>query len=140
MLPRANRLQRSPDFQRVYRRGGSWALPLLALHILPQPAGKRVGISVSKKVGKAVGRNLVRRRLREAVRAVITEWKDGCDVVLVARSAAATASFSELETSLRELSQRAHLPRDPEADPATPYALPGRGPGGQPRRGERGSA
>lgn len=132
MLPRAHRLQRSPDFQRVYRRGRSWALPLLALHALPQPSGRRVGISVSKKLGKAVARNLVRRRLREATRAVITEWKDGCDVVLVARTAAATASFAELETALRELARRARLPMEPETAPGTLYALPG--------RGERGSA
>lgn len=134
MLPRAHRLQRSPDFQRVYRRGRSWALPLLALHALPQPTGRRVGISVSKKLGKAVVRNQVRRRLREIVRAVITEWKDGCDVVLVARTAAASASFAELEAALRELAGRARLPREPNAEPDTLYALPGRG------RGERGSA
>lgn len=134
MLPRAHRLQRSPDFQRVYRRGRSWALPLLALHALPQPIGQRVGISVSKKLGKAVTRNLVRRRLREATRAVITEWKDGCDLVLVARSAAATASYAELEAAVQELARRAGLLREPDADPGMKYSWPSRG------RGERGSA
>ena len=131
MLPRDLRLRSNSDFQRVYRAGRSWAHPLLALHTLPQPEGRRVGISTSKKVGKAVRRNRVRRRLREIVRAELPEWKTGFDGVLVARAAAAEAEFSDLRAALQELARRARLYREPGDDPDTLYTWPA---GGRPAR------
>ncbi|HEU4754144.1 MAG TPA: ribonuclease P protein component, partial [Armatimonadota bacterium] len=96
MLPREHRLRSKQDFERVYRAGRSWAHPLMALHVVPRPAGRRFGISVNKRVGTAVIRNRVRRRLREILRARVAGWREGLDAVLVARSGAATAEFSEL--------------------------------------------
>jgi ribonuclease P protein component len=102
-------LRSNQEFQRVYRRGRSWAHPLLVLHVLPQPSGQRLGISVSKKVGKAVQRNLVRRRIREAVRAQAPAWKQGFDAVIVARTGAAGVEFWALSAALEELAKRARL-------------------------------
>ena len=100
-----NRLKKSADFQRVYaarrRRDGS----LVAIHSRPnQLAHARVGFSVSTKVGGSVVRNSVKRRLRAICRA----WLDGggdspVDVVVVARPAAATATFEALNTELSGL-------------------------------------
>ena len=119
------RLRSNQDFQRVYRKGRSWAHPLLVLHVLPQASGQRVGISVSKKVGKAVRRNLVRRRIREAVRAQAPAWKQGFDAVVVARSEAANVDFWALRAALEELAKRARLPREPDAPLDTLYTLAG---------------
>ncbi|MFN3648419.1 MAG: ribonuclease P protein component [Armatimonadota bacterium] len=129
MLPRDHRLRSTREFQQVYRGGRSWAHPLAALHVHPRPSGLRMGIAVSKKVGKAVVRNRVRRRLREIVRALLPEWKQGFDAVLVARSAAAEAEFAELEAAVRELARRARLPREPDAAPDALYIMPAGAPG-----------
>jgi ribonuclease P protein component len=136
MLPRGQRLRTNQEFQRVYRRGTSWAHPLVALHVLPQHAGHRIGISVSKKVGKAVCRNRVRRRLREIVRARLPEWLGGFDAVLVVRAAAAEAEFGQLEQAVDELSRRARLRREPGGADQALYRLPERGgrPPGEARR------
>jgi len=59
----------------------------------------------------AVTRNLVRRRLREIVRPHLLSISTGHDLVLVARTAAATASFAQLQNAVAELLALAHLPR-----------------------------
>jgi ribonuclease P protein component len=139
MLPRPLRLRSNQDFQRVYRAGRSWAHPLAALHVLAQPSGQRIGISVSKKVGGAVQRNRVRRRIREMVRAQAPGWRDGFDAVVVARAAAAEAEFAGLSAALEELARRAKLPREPGEEPGALYSMPtsGRAAGARPKS-ERG--
>ncbi len=104
---------------------------MVALHVVPAAHGRRVGISVSKKVGNAVIRNRVRRRLREVVRSRIAGWKGGLDAVLVARSASAEASFEDLTVAVAEVTRRARLDREPEAPPDTPFSMPA---GGRPPR------
>jgi ribonuclease P protein component len=64
----------------------------------------RVGIVVSKKVGKAVRRNRVRRRLREALRALLREpgWKEtAIDLLIVAKPEAVEADYQRLLKDLR---------------------------------------
>jgi ribonuclease P protein component len=124
MLPREQRLRSNQEFQRVYRGGRSWAHPLAALHVRESGAGKRLGVSVSKKVGKAVERNRVRRRLREILRAQVPGWKVGFDAVIVARAAAAGAEFSDLTAAVHELARRARLLREPDTAPDTLYLMP----------------
>lgn len=57
----------------------------------------RIGLTVTKKMGNAVVRNRIRRRLREAARAVFpTHGAAGTDYVLIARPAAETRNFAVL--------------------------------------------
>ena len=135
MLPRERRLRANQDFQRVYASGRSWAHPLAALHVLQQPSGQRLGISVSKKVGSAVRRNRVRRRLREILRARLPGWREGFDAVVVARPETADAEFAVLGRVIDELARRARLPREPEEPPNSLYTMPE---GGRPGRGSSG--
>ncbi len=64
----------------------------------PNDAGvARLGLTVTKKLGRAVVRNRIRRRLREAARAVFIDGAvAGFDYVAIARPAAATADFGVL--------------------------------------------
>jgi len=126
MLPRDQRLRAREDFQRVYRSGRGWAHPLMVLHVVQRPAGKRAGFSISKKVGNAVVRNRLRRRLREIVRSHVPGWKEGLDAVFVARPDAAAAPFEELAAVVAELARRARLVREPEQPPDSPYIMPAR--------------
>lgn len=74
-----------------------------------------MGIVVSKKVGKAVTRNRVRRRLREALRSLLSQGvradaqyrgEPSFDLVIIARPEAAEASFSQLSDALRRALER----------------------------------
>jgi len=77
-----------------------------------------VGIVVSGKVGNAVVRNRVRRRLREAFRALLADGlrpeayprgEASVDVVVIARPSAADVGYRELATSLERAMTRAGL-------------------------------
>ena len=113
MLPSASRLKHRSGFASVYARGRSYATDLVVVYVR---RGKnettRIGFSVSKRVGKAVARNRTKRLLREAARELLPEIEPGCDVVVVARSAAATASHSSIRASLRALLRRSGVWRD----------------------------
>ncbi len=62
----------------------------------------RLGLTVSRKVGNAVVRNRAKRRLRETVRLMLKEQNfSGFDLVIVARTASATAPFLQLGQELR---------------------------------------
>ena len=63
---------------------------------------KRIGFSVSKKVGVAVVRNRTKRRLRECVRPLLPEMRSGL-YVFVARPSAAECSFQELNLRVKQL-------------------------------------
>jgi ribonuclease P protein component len=69
----------------------------------------RFGISTGKRLGSAVVRNGVRRRLRTILRRLNADVQPGWDILLVARSAAATATEAELDTALTGLMATAGL-------------------------------
>ena len=92
-------LKTNNDFRRVYRKGTSAVRPCLVVYARRGPAGvNRLGITVTTKVGKAHTRNLVRRRLREIYRLHEDGFHTGYDLVVVARTRAATAAYGRLET------------------------------------------
>ena len=60
----------------------------------------KVGFSVGKKLGCAVQRNRIKRLFREAYRLNEDKFATGVDLVIVARSRAVGAAYSEIEKSL----------------------------------------
>lgn len=116
-MHREQRLRRARDFAAAYHRGRSWSNALLAVRVVPHRGGRsRFGFAVGKRVGKAVTRNLVKRRLREAARRLPVT--DGWDVVIIARPAAATATYRALSDALRAvLARAAVLAQEPPAQP-----------------------
>jgi ribonuclease P protein component len=68
-FPRAARLLKHSDFDRVYKQGRRHFSSHMTVFYLRQAAGgARVGFTVGRVLGGAVERNRIKRRLREAVR------------------------------------------------------------------------
>lgn len=92
-------LKTNNDFRRVYRKGTSAVRPCIVVYARKiRQDGNRLGFTVTAKVGKAHTRNLVRRRLREIYRLNESGLRPGYDMVVVARTRAATAAYRRLET------------------------------------------
>ena len=99
-------------FRRRYHTNG-FANGYLVLYARKNRTGtNRVGITVSKKLGKAHIRNRVRRRFREVYRLNEEMFQPGWDIVVVARSKAVEASFSDLTKGYLTLARKAGLLRE----------------------------
>lgn len=102
-------------FRRLYATSGH-ANGFLVLYARRNRTGtNRVGITVSKKLGGAVVRNRVRRRLREVYRLNEGRFLPGWDIVVVARSRAVHADFSELTAAYLALAGKAGILAGTEA-------------------------
>jgi ribonuclease P protein component len=108
---KAKRLRRTEEFTAVKFQGKTYRGSLLILGVLVQKDEKafRVGLITTKRLGGAVVRNLVRRRLRDVVRKEQSRLLAGFWIVLVARSAAARASYRELKDEWLRLAERASI-------------------------------
>ncbi|MDR7415595.1 MAG: ribonuclease P protein component [Armatimonadota bacterium] len=94
-------MRKPREFQAVYAEGRRFAGNLVVVYRRVRPGPTRVGISVGRKVGKAVVRNRLRRRIREILR--LLPLRPDQEVVVVARSQAAQASWEGLRAELTKL-------------------------------------
>jgi ribonuclease P protein component len=97
------RLVSRSDFSRVYREGRRYAGQTLALYVRPTQVGRRVGVTAGRGLGGAVVRNRAKRRLREAYRRIESRLCATGDIVVVARSGAAAAGFTEIMREMEAL-------------------------------------
>jgi len=109
-MPALPTLRRRGDFEAIGRHGTARSTPLLVLRWMRTDRGEtRIGMSTPRTLGGAVQRNRVRRRLRELIRERLGRIGPGWDLLLIARPAAATASFGELGEALDALLRRSDI-------------------------------
>lgn len=88
------------DFDRVYKSQKRWHNSHFVLFFRENTQQKRIGFSVSKKVGNAVCRNLIKRRLRSVYRESVSNLKDG-DMVLLAKSGLDKIAYKTLQSDYK---------------------------------------
>jgi len=111
MLPKANRLKRKKDIERVFKEGDSFKEDFLILKTVKSNLkSPRVAFIVSQKVSKkAALRNKIRRRLSEMARLKIKNIKKGRDLVLLATPGLEEKDFWEIEEAINKLFKKANL-------------------------------
>jgi len=106
-FPRAARLLKHSDFERVYKQGRRHFSSHMTVFYLRRAEGDssqgavgekgaRVGFTVGKVLGGAVVRNRIKRRLREAVRLrrALLKGAGAVDVVINPKKSVLTLEFS----------------------------------------------
>ena len=97
-------LKKNRDFQKVYRKGKSYANKYFVMYVLKNETEQnRIGISVSKKVGNSVIRHHLTRLVRESYRLHEEMFNSGLDIVVIARATAKDISYHQVESALLHL-------------------------------------
>ncbi|MCL2188982.1 MAG: ribonuclease P protein component [Defluviitaleaceae bacterium] len=102
-------LRTAKAFRQVYKGGRHVASPLFVVYARKtDEEARRLGLSVSKKVGNAVVRNRVRRWIKEYCR--IYPPAQGYDYIVVARPAVALlpqkGAYAQVKTALAQQFKR----------------------------------
>ncbi|MFI5319071.1 MAG: ribonuclease P protein component [Myxococcota bacterium] len=104
---RAERVRESRDYARSRAEGRRVSSHAFAFEITRIVAGTRLGLVVSKRVGGAVVRNRVKRIVREWFRRNRALLPGRVDLVVIARSAAASLGTQQAWSDLTRLAARA---------------------------------
>ena len=109
-MRRTHRLKRKEDFAHVYEAGRSTAGRLLVLYALQGEQGKvRIGFAAGRKLGSAVVRNRAKRLMREIARSRFTDVAPGHSLIVIARTGALKATFTQLNKEFTFLLKKLNL-------------------------------
>lgn len=116
MLSASYRLRSHCDFDLVYRRGKNCQSDLFRIIVLKRPAqnhktlNSRAGVVVANKIiKKAVERNKKKRQIRASLRELLTQAKEGYDIIVVAKAKIISASYRQILADLTTSFYKVHL-------------------------------
>lgn len=102
-MMRLESLKSKKDFDKVYRKGKSFADKVLVMYYLKNQVGyTRVGVSVSSKIGNSVVRHRIKRLIKEVFR-VNFQNIQGYDIIFIARTRASEADFVKIKNSMNHI-------------------------------------
>ena len=97
-------LRSNQEFKKVYNNKKSFANKNLIMYISENGTDtKRLGVSVSKKVGNSIVRHRLARLVREAFRLNTNHILDGIDVVVVVKACIKDKGYTETCKSMIHL-------------------------------------
>ncbi len=108
---RHERIRLKKDFKRVYEQGKKIVSPSFILYL---DAGnetrqdRRLGITVSKRVGNAVIRNRCKRLIREIFRGNKEKFPQGTDIVVIVRRAMVNKRYRTVQEEFLRILQVQH--------------------------------
>jgi len=104
-MKKSQRIKKNEDFQKVFKKGKSFANRQFVVYCLPKEGQDhfRIGLSVSKKIGKAVTRVQIKRYIRQVFLELKDDVTQQMDYVIIARNQAATLDFHETKKSIEHV-------------------------------------
>jgi ribonuclease P protein component len=103
-------IKSNSEYRSVYNCNNSISDYNLVLFVKKNRLGyNRFGFTAAKKMKKAVSRNVIRRRLKEIVRLNEYNFKEGYDIVIMARVNAERSNYKGLEKSFNKLMKNKKL-------------------------------
>lgn len=106
-FPKNARLTRRSQFLDISRTGKKAFAPhFIVICKDNDRSGRRLGVTVSSKVGKAVLRNRVKRQLREFFRRQKRHFDVNRDTLIIARKGAGELSHADLNMELYRVLRR----------------------------------
>jgi ribonuclease P protein component len=101
---KAERILKKKEFTAAYDKGKRLSSKNFIVFLHPSQAGnRRLGVTVSKKVGEAVQRNRIKRLLREFFRLNKDRLPSGQDIVIIARADVSSRKYDEIKRELEAL-------------------------------------
>jgi ribonuclease P protein component len=98
------RLLRPDEFVKTRRLGRRFSTGSFIIHMLPNGlAFRRLGLSVSAKVGGSVRRNRIKRLVREFFRLNRERLPVSTDILVTAKEAATAASYKDVAGELERV-------------------------------------
>ncbi len=109
-----NSLKKNREYKKIYEEKNYITNNIMTLYIGKNEKEKRIGFSVSKKVGNSVVRHTIIRRLREIYREEKKNIKDFYDVIIVCKRSAKEATYEELKRNFLFLCKRKNILKEQE--------------------------
>ena len=123
MLTKESRLRRAKDFALLSQKGRVVYSPFYALRVRKSSEPTKIGFVTSAKVFKtAVARNRGKRRMREVLRLLKSDWPQNLDILFILKIEVLKGDFKELTSMVKrsfekipEALQKPPSPRKPKA-------------------------
>ena len=111
MLKGKFRLKKRKDFENTYKKGKTISNNFFLIKITYNNLEfNRIGFVVSKKTAnKIVTRNKIKRKIREIIRLMQDELKNGYDVIVIAKSGCLNQKYKDLKINLEKILKKGNL-------------------------------
>jgi len=114
MLKKELRIKKERDFKKVYNKGAFIGGSIFNInYLITRGEITRVAVAISKKVAKkAVDRNSLKRKVREGVRLLYPNIKNGVEIIINIKAEAKGKKMDTLKEELEKQLSKKQLLKD----------------------------